>query len=317
MHTPNAIILSAQVTVEQHGQRLDQAVAQLFPDFSRARIQTWIKAGHLTCNGNKSKSKDKVKIGDKIAINAPHVQEVSWKPQPIALAIIYEDTEILILNKPAGLVVHPAAGNYDGTLLNALLHHAPELASVPRAGIVHRLDKDTSGIMMVAKTLKAHTFLVNQLQKRLINREYEAIVQGVMTAGGTIDAPIGRHPTLRTKMAISNAGKLAVTHYRILEKFAFHTHIKVNLETGRTHQIRVHMAYKHFPIVGDKTYGGRLALAKGMNDVLKETIRHFPRQALHAKQLCFMHPATHQSCTWSVEAPDDIQQLLVTLRRES
>lgn len=290
MNTPESIILHGEISPESHGLRLDQAVASLFPEYSRMRIQTWIKQGELTINGLTAKPKNKVKAGDKIDIKATPSKEVSWEAEAITLDIIHEDEHLLIINKPVGLVIHPAAGNYSGTLVNALLHWAPELAQVPRAGIVHRLDKDTSGIMMVAKTLKAHTFLVNQLQKRLVSREYEAIVQGVMTSGGTIDAPIGRHPLKRTKMAVIESGKPAITHYRILKKFAFNTYIKVNLETGRTHQIRVHLAHKHFPIVGDKTYGGRLVLVKGMSEILKETIRHFPRQALHAKQLTLLHP---------------------------
>lgn len=305
--------LNGEIPFESRGLRLDQAVANLFPEYSRARIQAWIKQGQLTINNRLAKTKDKVKGGEKIAIDAVLPKEVSWAAEAIALDIIYEDEDLLIINKPAGLVVHPAAGNYEGTLLNALLHHVPTLAHVPRAGIVHRLDKDTTGIMMVAKTLQAHTFLVKQLQKRLVSREYEAVVQGVLTAGGTIDLPIGRHPTQRTKMTIIESGREAVTHYRILKKFAFHTYLKVNLETGRTHQIRVHLAYKHFPLVGDKTYGGRLAFPKGMDDTLKNYLRHFPRQALHAKQLSLTHPRTHQPCTWSVPLPADMQQLLKTL----
>lgn len=317
MHTPETINLHGEILPGWHGWRLDQAVAALFPEYSRGRLQTWIKEGQLTLNGKTAKVKDKVKLGDKIVLKASTSKEVSWIAEAITLDIIHEDEDILIINKPVGLVVHPAAGNYTGTLVNALLHHAPQLEQVPRAGIVHRLDKDTSGIMMVAKTIKAHTFLVNQLQKRLVSREYEAIVQGVMTSGGTIDAPIGRHTQQRMKMAVLESGKPAITHYRILKKFAFNTHVKVNLETGRTHQIRVHFAHKHFPIVGDKTYGGRLVLFKGMSEVLKDTIRHFPRQALHAKQLMFTHPSTGEECSWTAPLPADMQNLLTILEAEN
>lgn len=321
MNTSDSIILHAEIPPDWHNARLDQAAAALFPDYSRARIQTWIKQGELTLNGANAKTKDKVKTGDKIAINAAPAKEVSWKAESINLDVVYEDDDILIINKPVGLVVHPAAGNYSGTLVNALLHWAPELEQVPRAGIVHRLDKDTSGIMMVAKTLKSHAFLVNQLQKRLVSREYEAIVQGVMTSGCTIDVPIGRHPQQRTKMAVvspdSKSGKPAITHCRILKKFAFNTYVKLNLETGRTHQIRVHLAHKHFPVIGDKTYGGRLALFKGMSETLKNAIREFPRQALHAKQLSLIHPGTGKECTWSVPLPADMQDLLNILETEN
>lgn len=311
--TNPSIHLDAEIPAESHGQRLDQAVANLFPEHSRSRIQNWIKLGQLQIDGKTAKTKDKVKGGETIIIHAPMPKEVSFAPEPIRLNIVHEDESLLILNKPAGLVVHPAAGNLDGTLLNALLHHAPSLESIPRAGIVHRLDKDTTGIMMVAKTLEAHTFLVNQLQERLVSREYETIIQGVMTAGGTINEPIGRHPRQRIKMAVVHNGKPAITHYRIIKKFEHHTHLKVNLETGRTHQIRVHLAHRHHPIVGDKVYGGRLMLPKGASDEVKQAIRHFPRQALHAKQLTLIHPKSKEECVWSTPLPEDMQQLLEVL----
>lgn len=316
MNTPDTINLSAEIPEELDGLRLDQAAAILFPDYSRSCLQTWIKAGQVTLNQRLVRSKDKVKTGEKINIHATLPKEISWAPEAMALDILYEDEALLIINKPAGLVVHPAAGNYSGTLLNALLHHAPELEKLPRAGIVHRLDKDTSGILVIAKSQKAHTSLVRQLQKRLVAREYEAIVQGVMTAGETIEAPIGRHPRERTKMAVVESGKPAITHIRILKKFPFHTYIKVNLETGRTHQIRVHLAHRHFPIVGDKTYGGRLAFAKGMPPTLRAAIRNFPRQALHAKRLSVKHPVTADLCTWTADLPQDFQQLLEILEHK-
>jgi len=313
MNTAVSINLEAEIPMESQGLRLDQAVANIFPEHSRSRIQNWIKLGQLQLNGKTAKTKDKVKGGEIVIIDAPMPKEVSFAPQAISLNIVHEDEALLILNKPAGLVVHPAAGNLDGTLLNALLHHAPSLRSIPRAGIVHRLDKDTSGVMMVAKTLEAHTFLVKQLQERLISREYETIVQGVMTAGGTINEPIGRHPRQRIKMAVVHSGKCAITHYRIIKKFENYTYLRVNLETGRTHQIRVHLAHRHFPIVGDKVYGGRLALPKGAPEELRQAIRQFPRQALHARQLTLVHPVTGEACTWAAPLPQDIEELLKLL----
>jgi 23S rRNA pseudouridine1911/1915/1917 synthase len=219
-----------------------------------------------------------------------------------------------VLDKPAGLVVHPAAGHADGTLLNALLHHAPELASVPRGGIVHRLDKDTTGLMVVAKTLEAHTQLVAQLQARSVSRVYEAIVQGVVTSGGKVDAPIGRHPQQRQKMAVTSTGKPAVSHYRVLERFRAHTHVRVKLETGRTHQIRVHMAYINFPLVGDPVYGGRFRIPPATNPVLVQALRDYPRQALHARFLELDHPVSGERLGWESPLPDDFVELLNLLR---
>lgn len=313
MNTPHMIKLHGEIPQESKGLRLDQAVAKLFPEHSRARIQNWIKKDRLLLDDKSAKIRQKIMGGEKITVEAELPKEVSWDPEAIDLNIIYEDEDLLILNKPPGLVVHPAAGNFKGTLLNALLHHTPELVHIPRAGIVHRLDKDTTGIMMVAKTLEAHTFLVAQLKKRRVKREYEAIVQGVMTAGGTIDAPIARHRQARTKMAVVRTGKPAITHYRIIKKFPHHTHIRVNLETGRTHQIRVHMAYNHFPLVGDKTYGGRLSIPKNCPESLKQALQHFPRQALHAKQLTLTHPRSKETCAWSAPLPEDMQALLGVL----
>ena len=276
------ILLSAQVSHESGSQRLDQAAAQLFPEHSRSRLQAWIKDGSLLVDGEQKRTRDMVYGGEQLTLNAEREVQGDWQPEAIALDIIYEDDALLVINKPAGLVVHPAAGHRDGTLLNALLHHSPELAKVPRAGIVHRLDKDTTGLMVVAKTIEAQTDLVAQLQARTVSREYECVVVGVMTAGGKVDQPIARHGTQRQKMAVVAGGKQAISHYRVINRFRAHTHVKVKLETGRTHQIRVHMSHIYFPLVGDTTYGGRLRIPPGASPELISELREFPRPALHA-----------------------------------
>ena len=268
-------------------------------------------------DGKACKPREKVIGGEQLAIDAELEAEQSWVAQPIDLDIVYEDDHLLVINKPAGLVVHPAAGNRDSTLLNALLHHSPELATIPRAGIVHRIDKDTTGLLVVAKTLKAHASLVDQLQKKTAFREYEAIVQGVMTGGGMVDEPIGRHPSQRTKQAVTHSGKPAVTHYRLIERFRAHTHIRVQLETGRTHQIRVHMAHIQYPLLGDPTYGGRLRLPKGATPELIEALRLFKRQALHAKKLGVEHPETGEYCEWEVPLPEDFRSMIKVLRDDA
>jgi len=311
------IQLSAQVEDHHGGQRLDQVAAELFPDYSRSRLQSWIKSGELTLDGRTCKPRDKVIGGELLAIDAELEAEQSWEPQPIDLDIIHEDEHLLVINKPAGLVVHPAVGNRDSTLLNALLHHAPELATLPRAGIVHRIDKDTTGLLVVAKSLKAHNSLVGQLQEKTAFREYEAIVTGVMTGGGMVDQPIGRHPSQRTKQAVTHSGKPAVTHYRLIERFRAHTHIRVQLETGRTHQIRVHMAHIQYPLLGDPTYGGRLRIPKGATHELIEALRQFKRQALHAKKLGVQHPETGEYCEWEVPLPDDFKAMIKVLRDDA
>jgi len=307
-----------EINIPEHldNKRLDQAVAEIFPEYSRGRLQIWIKAGQITVDGKMLRPRDKIHTGQHIEIN-PIVEPVeTWQAQPIPLNIIYEDKDIIVINKPAGLVVHPAAGRPHSTMLNALLHHASELANLPRAGIIHRLDKDTSGLLVVAKNLKAHTKLVAELQERNITREYEAIVNGVMTAGGTINAPIGRHPRNRKRMAVITSGKSAITHYRVIKRFRAHTHIKVILETGRTHQIRVHMAYIHYPIVGDQIYGGRQKVPTGINEELKQHLQNFKRQALHAKRLGLTHPVTGKQIEWQVPLPKDMQQLLKMLKED-
>jgi 23S rRNA pseudouridine1911/1915/1917 synthase len=309
----------AQQRVPEHmaGWRLDQAAAELFADFSRERLKTWIKEGALTLDGHAAKPKDKVYGGEALALAAELESDTRFEPQDMPLTVVYEDDEVLVIDKPPGLVVHPAAGNPDGTLLNGLLHYCPSLAAIPRAGIVHRLDKDTSGLMVVAKTLAAQTSLVEQLQAHSVSRIYDAVVVGVMMSGGTVDAPIGRHPRDRKRQAINASGKPAVTHYRVLERFRAHTHVRCRLETGRTHQIRVHLSHLHYPLIGDPVYGGRLKLPRGAGETLKEVLREFPRQALHARQLAFVHPGSGETVQVRSPLPDDLLMLLDFLRDDS
>ncbi len=300
---------------ELGSKRLDQVAASCFPDFSRARLQEWIKSGDLLVNGGQKKPKDKLIGGETLKLSVEVENEDQWLAEDIPLEIIYEDDTILVINKQAGLVVHPAAGNYSGTLLNGLLFHYPEIASVPRAGIVHRLDKDTTGLMVVAKTLAAHTDLVSQLQDRSVTREYEAITIGTMTAGGTVNEPIGRHPLHRLRMGVVHSGKPSVTHYRVLEKFPSHTHVRCQLETGRTHQIRVHMSHIRHPLVGDDLYAGRLRIPKGCSEEMEQALRGFKRQALHARKLGVMHPATDEYMEWEISAPEDFLGMLAVLKK--
>jgi 23S rRNA pseudouridine1911/1915/1917 synthase len=309
------VFLKATLPENLHHLRLDQALAKLFPEHSRSRLQNWIAAGKVLVDSEMLRAKDKVCSGQQITINATVEKETLWEAQALDLTILYEDQAIIVVNKPAGLVVHPAVGNRNNTLVNALLHYEPKLAHLPRAGIVHRLDKDTSGVMVVARTLAAHTYLVNQIQARAVTREYLAVVNGQLTAGGSINVPIGRHPTHRTKMAVVPTGKNAVTHYRILERFAAHTLIKVVLETGRTHQIRVHMAYLGYPLTGDPTYG-RLKLPANCSQILQQTLSGFKRQALHAYRLSLLHPETKELIHWEAELPADMEGLIRGLREE-
>ena len=306
----------AEVPFELGNKRLDQVAAQLFPDFSRSRLQQWIKDGQLTVDGQVIRARDKLVGGEVLAIEAELAPEGEWQAEDIDLDIVYEDDDILVINKPADLVVHPAAGNYEGTLLNGLLHHCPQLENIPRAGIVHRLDKDTTGLMVVAKTLQAQNHLVAQLQDRSMGREYEAVVQGYMTGGGVVDEPIGRHGTQRTKMAVMPLGKEAVTHYRVLKRFPTHTHIRLKLETGRTHQIRVHMSHIGYPLVGDTVYAPRTRLTKGIGPQLREVLLGFGRQALHARKLGLIHPATDEWMEWEVDLPEDFKNLLAALKAD-
>jgi 23S rRNA pseudouridine1911/1915/1917 synthase len=307
---------TATVSAEDCGRRLDQIAAELFADYSRSRLQQWIKSGELTVDGRQQTPKFKLLGGEQLTISAELKAEGDWHAEEIALNIVYEDSQLIVINKPANFVVHPAAGNRQGTLLNALLFHCPQLESVPRAGIVHRLDKDTTGLMVVAKTLAAHTDLVAQLQARSVSREYEAVVSGVMTGGGLVDQPIGRHPKQRKKMAVVRDGKEARTHYRVLERFAGHSYIRLKLETGRTHQIRVHMATIKYPIVGDDTYAGRFKVHKGISPDLREALQGFGRQALHARELGLVHPESGEFMSWSTELPDDMHNLLSALRED-
>lgn len=310
---PETVRHSLTIPAEQAGQRLDQALAQLLSEYSRSRIKEWIDAGQILVDGAKPKPKDRVLGGESVEIEAdlPGVGQV--EPERIALDLVHEDEHVLVVNKPAGLVVHPGAGNPAGTLQNALLHLDPKLAQVPRAGIVHRLDKDTSGLLVVARTIEAHTALVRAIEAREVEREYEALCTGVMTGGGTVDAPIGRHPVDRTRMAVREDGREAVTHYRVIQRFRAHTHVRLKLESGRTHQIRVHMAHIHYPLVGDRVYGGRLLLPKGASQDLVERLRAFKRQALHAARLGFEHPVTGEPIECTAPLPEDMRALLAAL----
>lgn len=310
------ISLSAEVPEDLAGSRLDQIAAKLFPAYSRARLQSWIKDGSLRVNAQTLRPRDRLQPGDRIQIEAELVASEQFIPEPMELEILFEDDEILVLNKAANTVVHPAAGHYEGTLLNGLLHAYPALDAIPRAGIVHRLDKDTTGLMVVAKTLPSHTALVAQLQQRSVEREYEAVVQGVLTGGGTINKPLGRHPVNRKKRDIVENGKEAITHYKVIKRYRSHTHVQLHLETGRTHQIRVHMAHISHPLVGDPLYGGRFQLPAASSEGFSNLLRTFRRQALHARRLAFVHPASSEFMAWEVAAPDDFQQLLVALKQD-
>ena len=300
------------IVPEQHsGKRLDQALALLCPRHSRARLQAWIRSGYVTVGGARLKQKDIVRSGQAIRVCATlDDHNENWSEQNIPIDVIFEDEAILVVNKAPGIVVHPGAGNPDCTLVNALLYHAPQLAQVPRAGIVQRLDKDTSGIMVVAKTLASHTRLVRDLQNRNITRIYRAVVHGALISGGAVSVPIGRHPALRTRMAVRDNGKPATTHYRIVRKFPACTDLRVQLETGRTHQIRVHMAHLGHPVIGDPVYGGSKRFAKNASATLRETLASFPRQALHARRLELRHPVTGDLLELEAPLAADLAQLL-------
>ena len=295
------------------GMRLDQAVATLLPDYSRNRIQDWIKCGELRVDGQIRRPRDRLIGGELVSGDLSPRLETPARAQNISLNIIFEDAEIVVINKAAGLVVHPAAGNADGTLFNALLYHYPDLATMPRAGIVHRLDKDTTGLLVVARTERAHASLVGQLKSRSMERHYQAVVCGVLTAGGTVDAPIGRHPVDRKRMAVVANGRPAVTHYRVVTRFGAHTRLSLKLETGRTHQIRVHMAHNRSPIFGDAVYGRRLRIPSGVAEADAEILRGFQRQALHAERLALRHPATGDRQEWHAPIPPDFSRLLAVL----
>jgi 23S rRNA pseudouridine1911/1915/1917 synthase len=296
------------------GERLDLALARMFPEFSRTRLKDWISQGLVTVDGRDLRPRDLVAGGELVVLRAQSSVSVTSEPEAIELDIVYEDSDLLVLNKPPGLVVHPGAGNLRGTLMNGLLHRVPLLNTLPRAGIVHRLDKDTSGLLVVGKTLESHTQLVRQMSQREISRHYVAVCNGVLTAGGKVDAPIARHPVDRLRMSVRDGGKPAVTHYRVLERFAAHTYISVQLESGRTHQIRVHLAHIKHALLGDPVYGGRLAMPARADAVLQETLREFRRQALHASRLEFMQPITGEPLVFEAPLPDDLAHLVAVLR---
>lgn len=306
-----------QIPDELADHRLDQALAQMFPEYSRSRLKEWLLRGAVLVDGEIRRPRDRVSGGETVELQAIPEVAVQAEPEVIPLDVVFEDDALLVVNKPVGLVVHPGTGNVTGTLMNGLLHHAPSLEQLPRAGIIHRLDKDTSGLLLVAKTLPTHTALVRRLAEREISRQYLAVCNGVLTGGGKIDAPIARHPVDRTRMAVRENGKPAVTHYTVIERFRAHTYINVVLDTGRTHQIRVHFAYRRHALVGDQAYGGRLALPSGASDRLVEALRAFRRQALHARRLEFAHPASGEMLCLEALPPADFAELLHVLRDDA
>ncbi len=312
-------LLEATVPLELAGKRFDQALAEMFPDYSRSRLSEWIKSGAAQLEGEPAKPRAPVRGGETVKLRVEVGIETTAEAENIPLHLVYQDEDILVLDKPAGLVVHPGAGNPRGTLVNALLHFDPRLAELPRAGIVHRLDKDTSGLMVVSRSLKAHASLVEQLSGREVHRQYVAVVVGPMIAGGTVNAPIGRHATDRIRQAVvkEGQGREAITHYRVRERFRAHTLVECRLETGRTHQIRVHMAYAKHPLVGDPLYGGSFKLPKAATPALVEALRTFKRQALHAEKLEFVHPVSGQPMTFQSPVPADIQALVAVLRDDT
>lgn len=301
------------------GQRFDRALAQLFPDYSRSQLKQMIEQGRATLDGEGCRPKEAVMPGQRAAIEPPagEDQPQSARPEPLPLEVLHADPDLVIIDKPAGLVVHPGAGNPDGTLENALLHHFPEVAEVPRHGLVHRLDKETSGLLVVARSSRAHRHLTDAMQARAIHRSYRALVVGAMPAGGSVDAPMARHPVDRKRMAVREGGRAAVTHYRVAERFPFHTLLRVTLETGRTHQIRVHLAHIRYPIVGDPVYGRRLSVPRGATEALAERLRGFRRQALHASELELYHPVSGERLSFTAGLPTDFEALLAELRRDA
>jgi 23S rRNA pseudouridine1911/1915/1917 synthase len=309
--------LTLQLPAEYAGQRLDQALARLWPQFSRSRLQGWMAQGALEVDGRVPRPRDRVVGGERVLLRAQYETDSSVEPEPLALEVVHRDRALFVIDKPPGLVVHPGAGNRRGTMQNALLALDPQLARVPRAGIVHRLDKDTSGLLVVARTPEAHAALVEMLAAREIERSYLALCHGLLSGGGTIDARIGRHRSARTKMAVRPDGRDAVTHYRLERRYRAHTLLRVTLETGRTHQIRVHLAHIGFPIVGDPLYGGRRRYPAGASEALREALAGFPRQALHAARLAFAHPLTGRPLEFEAPLPADMRRLLEALERDA
>jgi len=297
------------------GQRIDSALAVMLPDYSRSKITAWVRSGKALLNDKSFKAKDKILGGEIVSLTIEKAKSNAWLGEDIAIDVVYEDEDIIVVNKPVGLVTHPGAGNWTGTLANALLHYDSSLATLDRAGIVHRLDKNTSGLMVVARSELAQKNLVEQLQTHAVSREYSAIVYGHMISGGTVDAPIGRDPKDRIRQAVveEGEGKNAITHYRVIDRFKNHTHVKCILETGRTHQIRVHMSYIEHPLIADSMYGGKIRFPKKADEKLKEALKAFNRQALHAKKLTLSHPITGEQMSWKAPLPNDMQDLLVVL----
>lgn len=320
----NKITISRQAVVPEEltGLRCDQIAAKLFPEYSRGKLQSWIASGELTVDGRQSKPRQKLFTGAQVALDAQITQISEWLAEPRPINIVFEDEHLLVINKPTNCVVHPAPGLPTGTLVNSILAHCPGNSALPRGGIVHRLDKDTTGLMVVAKSLEAHTSLVRQLQERSVKRIYRTVICGHLISGGTVDAAMGRHPTVRTKMAVaknpnSQGAKPAITHYRIAERFRQHIELTIKLETGRTHQIRVHMAHIRHPLVGDKTYNSRYKQSRGISEECNETLKAFPRQALHAFELSFEHPTKDEHCSFQCDVPDDYQTLIDALRKDA
>lgn len=306
--------LSETVSAECNGMRLDRALALIWSEYSRSRLKQWVDQGLVKVNDEGLRPRDKVFEGDVISLLPQQVPDETWSAEAIPINVVYDDDALIVVNKAAGMVVHPAAGNYSGTLVNALLHYSPDLAALPRAGIVHRLDKDTTGLLVIAKTLQAHKILVEQLQQRSVKRKYVAIVQGTMVAGSTIDEPIARHPVNRQRMAVVATGREAITHYRVRERFRRHTMVDVQLETGRTHQIRVHMAHIKCPLLGDPVYNGRARRIAGASVELTACLDAFKRQALHAAELELVHPTTGDNIAWQAPIPDDMVAVADALR---
>ena len=305
-----------RLPAEHAGRRLDQVLAGLLPDFSRSQIQKWIRSGLVQVDAATARARDRVRGGEQVRITVLPPAGERWEAQGIALEVIFEDDELLVIDKPAGLVVHPAAGNWDGTLLNALLNYDSRLRRLPRAGIVHRLDKDTSGLLVVARTERARRDLTEQLRQRSLKREYLAVVCGVAVAGGTIDAPIGRHRVHRTRMTVSEGGREAISHFRVEARYRAHSLLRVSLESGRTHQIRVHMAHHRYPVFGDPVYGGRLHIPPLSSEQFAATLRAFRRQALHAADLAAVHPGSGEVMRWSSPLPGDMAALLKALEAD-
>ena len=312
----NGEYLTSVIPGDFTGMRVDQAASRLFADYSRTTLKGWILDGKLLVNHRRVKPREILRGGEAVELWASVEPRTDSQPQPIALNLVHEDEDLIVIDKPPGLVVHPGAGNRDGTLLNALLHFDPGLALLPRAGIVHRLDKETSGLLVIARSPRARTYLVKELKARRITREYDAIVRGALVAGSTVSAPVERHPVQRTRMAVVAGGREAVTYYRVVRRFRAHTHLRLRLETGRTHQIRVHMAHLRMPIVGDPVYGGRLMLPSGATPELARTLQEFKRQALHASRLRLLHPSAGREMDWQSPLPPDMTLLLEALSED-